>query len=65
MYLDLKLRDDEASDLRELLTQTAAPGSLQTRLISRIDAAIEAEKRPRRRLRAHTSPRRPHERTLP
>ena len=39
--LDLKLRDDEASDLRELLCQTARPGTLQSRLIQRLDAALE------------------------
>lgn len=47
MFIDLKLRDDEAAALRELLTQTNKPGSLQSSLILRIDAAIESEKRPR------------------
>lgn len=39
--VELKLHDDEASDLRELLCQTARPGSLQSRLIQRLDAALE------------------------
>lgn len=48
-FIDLTLRDDEAHDLRAVLEQTARPGSLQTTLIHRIDAALEEAKRPRRK----------------
>lgn len=43
----LTLHDDEAAHLRTLLTQTAHPGSFQSRLIQRLDAALEETKRDR------------------
>jgi hypothetical protein len=59
--IDLKLTEGEALALREVLSQTAAYGSLQLRLIDRIDAKLEETHRPRRTSNARRT--RPHERT--
>lgn len=46
-WVELTLRDDEAFTLREVLSQTNAPDSFQSRMIQRLDAAIEESKRDR------------------
>lgn len=48
LRIDLPLIGTEIGQLRALLSQTAAPGSVQGKLISRIDAALEEATRSRR-----------------
>ena len=46
-WFPLWMDDLEAHDLRAILEQNASPGSFQSRLLQRLDAAVDEAKRTR------------------